>query len=133
MLRSSLPTLVDIDIDYIITKANEKARDTALVGLCQEFEKMRGQNVVENINLSVWVPSGYDYMGWAQLDDVLMGSPEGWPELMGVFLSFGVTLTPEDDAQARDTSLLKLPPMTKLKESKLVQFNLDIAVYDPVA
>ena len=52
--------------------------------LCHELEKMVGQNVIERIELLIWVYPGFDCTRWGELDDILMGSPEGWPALRKV-------------------------------------------------
>ena len=119
MLKPSLPTLVDIEIEYYIVNDDE-TQDGPLAGLCRELEKMASQNVVEKIKLLVFVRSGsYDCTRWGELDDVLMGSPEGWPALRKVFLQFHLTDILGDDL---DKALRELP-MTKLVESKRVQFD----------
>ena len=125
MLKPSLPTLVDIYIKYDIDNDDE-TYDGPLAGLCHELEKMVGQNVVETIELLIWVYSGYDCTRWGELDDVLMGSPEGWPALRKVSLSFNVT----KPQSSRDTDkALRELPMTKLVESKRVQFDFRVATF----
>jgi hypothetical protein len=122
MLKPSLPTLVDIHIEYSIYDED----DGPLAGLCHELEKMVGQNVVETIKLLIWVHPGYDCTRWDELDDVLMGSPEGWPALREVSLSFNLfNVTSMDDS---DEALRELP-MTKLVESKRVQFDFRVRVF----
>ena len=63
LLKPSLPTLVDIYIDYYVVNDNE-TQNGPLAGLCHELEKMGGQNVpvVETILLLVHirVQQGYD-------------------------------------------------------------------------
>ena len=115
MLKPSLPTLVTIVIKYCI----DDDENGPLGGLCHELEKMAGQNMVETIELVIWVPLSCDCTRWGELDDVLMGSPGGWPALRKVSLSF----------QGGDDSVneaLRELPMTKLVESKQVQFDFDI-------
>ena len=92
MLKPSLPTLVDIYIDYDVLNDDE-TRNGPLAGLCHELEKMDGQNVVETMTLHVRVQQGYDCTRWDELDDVLMGSPEGWPALRYVSLDFPLIFT----------------------------------------
>ena len=123
MLKPSLPTLVDIDIRYQIENDYE-LYDGPLSGLCHEFEKMVGQNVVESIKLNIWVEPGYDCTRWGELDEVLMGSSGGWPALRKVSLSFYVIRSSGDDL---DKALRELP-MTKLVESKRVEFNFMVTV-----
>jgi hypothetical protein len=123
MLKPSLPTLVDIYIDYYIVNYEDETRDGPLGGLCHELEKMAGQNVVETIKLRIWVlvhPKYHDFTRWGELDDVL-GSPEDWPALREVSLSFNVF----SDMASRNNSdkALREVPMTKLVESKRVQFD----------
>ena len=120
MLKPSLPTLVDIYIDYYI---DGEIYDGPLAGLCHELEKMAGQNVVETIKLEILVGPDFDCTRWGELDDVLMGSPEGWPALKKVSISFHVSLVSEDDDS--DKAIRELP-MTKLVESKQVQFNFEV-------
>ena len=127
MLKPSLPTLVDIDIEYYIDgdEDEDKTDDGLLAGLCHELEKMVGHNVVETIKLLIWVqPGGYDCTGRGELDGVLMGSPEGWPVLREVSLSFNVITTCWKDADKLED--LRNLPMTKLVESKRVKFNLQV-------
>ena len=121
MLKPSLPTLVDIYIKYAITKDGD---ERTLASLCHELEKMAGQNVVETINLTVWVPSDYDLTEWDELDDVFMGSPEGWPALREFSLLFGILSTSEDDDPHKEVR--EFPTMTKLVESQRVQYDVDI-------
>ena len=118
ILEPSLPTLVDINI----VVDDDETDDTPLAGLCHELEKMVGQNVVETIKLLVWVHPGYDCTRWGELDDVLMGSPEAWPALREVSLSFHVIMASRDGS---DKALRELP-MTKLVESKRVQFDFEV-------
>ena len=96
MLKPSLPTLVNINIEYYIDNDVE-TYDGPLAGLCHELEKMGGQNVpvVETIMLLVHirVQQGYDCTRWGELDNVLMGSPEGWLALRNVSLTFHLTVT----------------------------------------
>ena len=120
MLKPSLPTLVDIDIEYYI-EYDDEAYDGPLAGLCHELEKMIGQNVVETINLDIWVELGCNCSRWGELDDVLMGSPEGWPALKKVSLSFNILTISIDDAKAFHEI-----PMNKLVESKRVEFNFEV-------
>ena len=126
MLKPSLPTLVNIDIKgYISDK--DKADDGPLAGLCHELEKMVGQNVVETIGISILLVNpgpNYDCTRWGELDDVLMGSPDDWPALNEVSLFFDVIMISRDGS---DKALRELP-MTKLVESKRVQFNFDVSV-----
>jgi hypothetical protein len=124
MLKVSLPTLVDINIRYNIHYNIEETDDSPLADLCCELEKMIGKNVVETITIGLWIWSGCDCTRWGKLDDVLMGSPEGWPALREVSLSFLCHSMPS----ARDFSdtVLQEFPMTKLLESDRVQFNFDI-------
>ena len=125
MLNPSLPTLVDINITCYIDN-NDEANDASgpLTGLCRELEKMVGQNVVETIKLIMWVVEGYDCTRWGELDDVLMGSPESWPALRKVSISFLLVKFSTDDS---DKAFRELP-MTKLVESKRVQFELEVSV-----
>ena len=123
MLKSSLPTLVNIDIEYYIDNDHE-TYDGPLAGLCHELERMVGQNVVETIELLIWVWSGYDCTRWSELDDVLMGSPEGWPALREVSLLFKVVTTYSD--YNNGNKALRELPMTKLAESKRVQFDFEV-------
>ena len=123
LLKPSLPTLVNIKIEYHINGDYDETSDGPLAGLCHEFEKMVGQNVVETIELVIWVQSGcYDCTRWGELDDILMGSSEGWPALREVSLSFEVTKISNDD----DDKALRELPMTKLVESKRVRFDYQI-------
>ena len=128
MLRPSLPTLVDIFIEFYIDDDDE-TYDGPLAGLCHELEKMVGQNVVETIKLVIMVHPGCDCTQWSELDDVLMGFPEGWPALRKVSLSFHIVTTFEDDLSSdyssSDKALRELP-MTKLVESKQVQFDFEV-------
>ena len=91
-----------------------------LDGLCRELKKMTGQNVVETLNLRIRIQhANYDCTRWDELNDVLMGSPEGWPVLRKVSILFIFFMTSRDDP---DEVPLELP-MTKLVESKRVQFD----------
>jgi hypothetical protein len=121
MLKPSLPTLVDIYIEYYIEDDYDETYDGPFAGLCHELEKMVGRNVVETIELLIWIYPGYhNFTRWGELDDIL-GSPEGsgWPALREVSLSFIVS---EDDS---DKALRELS-MTKLIESKRVQFDFQV-------
>ena len=120
MLKSSLPTLVDIDITCFIENDDE-TYDGPLAGLCHELEKMVGQNVVETIRLVIWVKPGYDCTRWGELDDILMGSSGGWPALRKVSLLFFLFRSSRDDL---DKALQELP-MTRLVE---VEFNFTVRV-----
>ena len=125
MLKPSLPTLVNINIEYYyVDSYHDEAYVGPLVGLCDELEKMVGQNVVETIKLVMWVWQGCDCKRWGELDDVLMGSPKGWPALREVSLSFHVMMTYSNDE--RVIKALRELPMTKLAESKRVQFNYKV-------
>ena len=122
MLKPSLSTLVDIDIELSIPDGDDDRDDDPFPGLCHELEKMVGQNVVETIRLQVWVLDRvYDCTRCGELDDVLMGSPEGWPALRKVCLSFHVSENSRD--MSRRMKALRDLPMTKLVESKRVQFD----------
>jgi hypothetical protein len=120
LLKPSLPTLVDIDIMCHIGNEDDCG---PLAGLCHELEKMVGQNVVKRIKLWIWVQPGYDCTRWGELDDVLMGSPEGWPALREVSLLFHGFKSSGNDS---DNKALRELPMTKLVESKRVQFNFNV-------
>ena len=125
MLKPSLPTLVDIYIEFYIDNDDE-TYDCPLAGLCHELKKMACQNVVETIKLLIQVQQGYDCTRWGELDDVLMGSSEGWPALRNVSLSFNLITTSDDNDD--DTALRELT-MTKLGESERVQFNFEVNVF----
>ena len=125
MLKPSLSTLVDIYIEYFIDDDNALS-DGPLGGLCHELEKMVGQNVVETIKLVVWVYPDSDCTGWGELDDVLMGSPEGWPALRKVSLSLGVFGDHTDGSVVEEFQKLYMSHMTKLIESKRVQFDFQV-------
>jgi hypothetical protein len=121
MIKPSLPSLANIYIEsYIINDDDDN--DGPLAGLCHELEKMVGLNMVETIELLIWLHPGYDCTRWGELDDVLMGSPDGWPALREVSLRFNVIKTSRNDS---DKALRELP-MTKLVESKRVQFNFQV-------
>ena len=118
MLKPSLPTFVNIYIEYYINNDDE-TYDGPLTGLCHELKKMAGQNVVEIIKLRI----RYDCTRrWGELDDVLMGFPEGWPALRNVSLLFSLITTSNDD----DDKALRKLPMTKLAECKRVQFDFKV-------
>ena len=126
MLKPSLPTLVDIYIDFYIDDDDGETYDGPLAGLCHELEKMAGQNVVETIKLQVWVRSGfYDCTRWGELDNVLMGSPESWPALKSVTLMLNLNTKTSGDDSDSDRALRELS-MTKLVESKRVQFDFRV-------
>ena len=125
MLEPSLPTLLDIDFEYYIENNEDELYGGPLAGLCHELEKMVGRNVVETIKVRIWVHSGCDCTRWGELDNVLMGTPEGWPALRNVLLLFDVIMTSRDGT---DKAIRNLP-MTKLKESNRVQFNCDVRVF----
>ena len=125
MLKPSLPTLVNIDIEYHIFGGDETYIDP-LAGLCHELEKMVGRNVVERIELLIRVNPSFDCTRWSELDDVLMGSPEGWPALREVSLLFQVFANYMDDKKM--IKALQELPMTKLVESKRVQFDFEVRV-----
>ena len=116
MLKPFLPTLVDFYIECAIDDEDE------LYGLYHELEKMIGQNVVETIKLMIWVSPGNDCTRWVELDDVLMGSPEGWPALRKVSLSMNVVGTYTDGSDKVVEELQGLF-MTKMMESKRVHFD----------
>ena len=116
MLKPFLPTLVDFYIECAIDDEDE------LYGLYHELEKMIGQNVVETIKLMIWVSPGNDCKRWVELDDVLMGSPEGWPALRKVSLSMHVVGTYTDVSDKVVEELQGLF-MTKMMESKRVHFD----------
>ena len=122
MLRLSLPTLVDIEIEYYID-SDDESHDGPLAGLCYELEKMSGQNIVKTIQLRIWVKSGrYNCTRWAMLDDILLGSPQDWPALTNVSIKFLLTNSPGEDS---DKELRELP-MTKLMQSNRVQFDSSV-------
>ena len=125
MLKPSLPTLVDIYIDYNVVNDDE-TQNGPLAGLCHELEKMGGQNVVETITLHIRVQQGYDCTRWGELDDVLMGSPDGWPALRNVSLTFHLIVTETSSWGDDPDKALRELPMTKLVESKRVQFDLQV-------
>ena len=125
MLNPSLPTLVNIDIEYHICGGDETSIGP-LAGLCHELEKMAGQNVVEVIELMILVNPGFDCTRWDELDDVLMGSPEDWPALREVSLLFQVFTGYGDDEKI--IKALRELSMTKLVESKRVQFDFEVRV-----
>ena len=118
MLKPSLRTLVNIDIEYSILDGY----GAPLGGLCHELEKMAGHNVVETIKLMIWVNPGFDCTRWSELDDVLMGSPKSWPELREVSLLFRVF-------EVYRIKALQELPMTKLVESKRVKFELEVTLF----
>jgi hypothetical protein len=129
MLKPSLPTLVDIDITYDDNNDDE-TYDAPLDGLCRELEKMAGQNVVETINLRIRIrDTYYKCTRWDQLDDVLMGSPEGWPALRKVSISFIFTLDRRAGDDPDDVPRELELPMTKLVESKRVQFDFKVRAF----
>ena len=119
MLKPSLPTLVDFYIECAIDDEDE------LYGLYHELEKMIGQNVVETIEL-ICVYRGNDCMRWGELDDVLMGSPKGWPALKKVSLTVDVAGTYTDGSDKVVEELRGLS-MTKLMESRRVQFDYQVS------
>ena len=130
MLKPSLPTLMDINIEYYIDNDDSDGTDAGpLAGLCHELEKMVGQNMVETIKLLIWVgPGDYDFTRWSELDSVLsMGSPEGWPALREVSLSFNVIRTSRNDSI--NVKALQNLPMTKLVESKRVEFDFQVTEF----
>ena len=122
MLKPSLSTLVDIYIEYAIFD-EDALYDAPLGGLCHELEKMVGQNVVETIKLLISVYPGCNCTRWDELDDVLMGSPEGWPALKKVFLLLDILGEYRDRSVVEELQELY---MTKLMESKRVQFDLQV-------
>ena len=122
MLKPSLSTLVDIYIEYFIDD-DDALYDPPLGGLCHELEKMVGQNVVETIKLVIWVYPGSGYTRWGELDDVLMGSPEGWPALRKVSLSLDIV---GDYRHGSAVEELQNLYMIKLMESKRVQFDFQV-------
>ena len=127
MLKPSLPTLVDINITCYIDNDEDVTNDVALAGLCHGLERMVGRNVVETITLTFWILEGYDCTRWGELDDVLMGSPEGWPALREVSLSFwGFFSKRVNDLE--DKALRELP-MTKLAESERVKFKFEVRLF----
>ena len=123
MLKPSLRTLVDICIEYFI-RDGDGLSGPLLGGLCHELEKMVGQNMVETIKLIICVTPGNDCTRWGELDDVLMGYPEGWPALRNVSLSVNVI----GASRSRDKTVEELRElsMTKLMESKQVQFDFQV-------
>ena len=127
MLKPSLRTLVDIDIEIFIIECG--LSDAPLAGLCHELEKMVGENVIETIKLLIWVHPDCDCTRWGELDDVLMGSPEGWPALREVSLSFLVIITSRDDSYITTYKVLRELPMIKLKESNRVQFDFEVMAH----
>ena len=129
MLKPSLPTLVDIDITCYIDNDDDEANDGPLAGLCHELEKMAGRNVVKAIKLTFWIVGSYDCTRWDELDDVLMGSPEDWPALREVSLSFLWFKSERGDDLEDNLKALRELPMTKLVESERVKFKFDIQVF----
>ena len=127
MLEPSLFTLVNIYIEHHIILEDYDDDDCGTyedhsAGLFHVLEKMAGRNVVEKIELLIWLKSDYDCRRWGELDDVLMGSPEGWPALRKVSLRFNVFETSFNDSVKQLQEL----PMTKLMESKQVQFDFEV-------
>ena len=109
---------MNIDIEYDIDSKDE--HDGPLAGLCHELEKMAGQNAVETIELLVWLSGSFDCTRWGELDDVLMGSPEDWPALRKVSLSFKLR------SSVNNLNALRRLPMTKLMENKRVEFDFQL-------
>ena len=129
MLKPSLPTLVDICIEYDIDGYG--LSDAPLGGLCHELEKMVGQNVVETIELKITmeVAPGNINTQWGELDDILMGSPEGWPALRKVFLRVDICGVSDNmDVSYEVAKELRKSSMAKLMESKRVQFDFQAMV-----
>ena len=133
MLKPSLPTLVDICIecdDQIGDDDGDGLSYALLGGLYHELEKMAGQNVVETIKLTIWVSPGNDCTRWGELDDILMGSPEGWPALKKVSLTVNVEGTYTGtymDSPDKVVEELQEISMIKLMESKRVQFDFQVS------
>ena len=65
-------------------------------------------------------------MRWGELDDVLLGSPKGWPALKKVSLTVNVAGTYTDGSDKVVEELRGLS-MTKLMESKRVQFDYQVS------
>ena len=110
--------MVDISIEYLIPELeleddSDETYNGPLAGLCHELEKMVDQNVVETIELLMWVRPGYDCSRWGELDDVLMGSPhsEGWPALKKVSFFFKVIKTFTDDKKVNKALHWQESPM----------------------
>ena len=122
MLKPSLSTLVDIYIECTIDD-DDALYDPPLSGLCHELEKMVGQNVVETIKLVISVYPGSGFTRWGELDNVLMGSPEGWPALRKVSLSLDIVGDYKDGSAVEELQNLY---MIKLMESKRVQFDFQV-------
>ena len=132
MLKPSLPTLVDICIEYDID--GNGLSDAPLGGLCHELEKMVGQNVVETIELKITIEVGPGNINtqWGELDDILMGSPEGWPALRKVSLLVDIFGTSNTMDVSYDLAKeLRKISMAKLTESKRVQFDFQVRVHGP--
>ena len=125
MLKPSLSTLVDIYIAYSIDDGHTSLYDDPLGDLCHELEKMVGQNVIETITLLISVYPRTDCTRWGELDDVLMGSPEGWPALRKVSLSL-IAAGNYTDTSDKLLKELRGLSMAKLMESKQVQFDFQI-------
>ena len=124
MLKPSLSTLVDIYLVYSIDDGHT-LYDDPLGDLCHELEKMVGQNVIETITLLISVYPRTDCTRWGELDDVLMGSPEGWPALRKVSLSL-IAAGNYTDTSDKLLKELRGLSMAKLMESKQVQFDFQI-------
>ena len=122
MLKPSLPTLMDIKIEYYDIDDNETS-DGLFADLLLGLKKMAGQNVVKTIELTWPHSDWHDCMRWVELDDVLMGSPKDWPALREVSLSLSFD-EPED--VNTDMAVRRLLSMTRLEKSKRVKFDFNI-------
>ena len=82
--------------------------------------------MIERIKLLISVNPGCasDCTRWGELDNVLMGSPEGWPALREVSLSFIAIMTSRDGT---DEAIRNLR-MTKMKESNRARIQIDFEV-----
>ena len=126
MLKPSLPTLVDISIDYFDgtdddDETDDKTDDGPLTGLCHELEKMVGQNFIETIEILIWVQPlvGWGSKRWCELQKLIIGSLEGWPALKRVSLLVQVIIYDSEDKGFEEMY------MTKLVESKQLLFEID--------
>ena len=125
ILKPSLPTLVHIRIEYFDEtddETDDKTDDGPLTSLCHELEKIVGQNFIETIEILIWVQPlvGWGGKRWCELQEVIIGSLEGWPALRNVSLSVHVIIYDPEDKGFEEIYI------TKLVESKQLLFELEV-------
>ncbi|KAF8968099.1 hypothetical protein BDZ97DRAFT_1800859 [Flammula alnicola] len=122
---SSMNTLKKLTFENIM---DEELADV-LSGLCDELEEMVGKNVLEDLEIFVFILPETDYETgdeWGRLDEILGKS--GWSALKRVSLEITIWTygRPEDDDLERDLRALPQRQFPNLSSGKTVDFHFDV-------